>query len=177
MVKVADLAGQTIGQLTVLCQGEPDHRGATTWRCRCSCGTEVIKLQWVLEKRKGHLTCGCRQAEYRIWVGMIWRCSRRCTGESLYIYYARGIRVCERWQSFDAFYEDMGSRPGPEMSIDRIDSDGDYEKSNCRWATPEQQLANRRPPSKAGFYTLAVKKPKSEDLDPSLELMDASYGC
>lgn len=65
--------------------------------------------------------------------------------QDFYNYGGRGVKVCDEWKkSFDAFLKDMGNKPGKNFSIDRIDCDGNYEKSNCRWATPLEQSRNRR---------------------------------
>lgn len=81
--------------------------------------------------------------EYVIWEGMLARCrnSNRPRYES---YGGRGIRVCERWHDFASFISDMGVRPGPGFSIERDNSEGNYEPSNCRWATRSEQQRHKR---------------------------------
>ena|SRR3990167_808317 len=82
--------------------------------------------------------------EYRAWAHLRNRCNN--PRDRAYANYGgRGIEVCERWDLVDNFLEDMGPRPGPEYSIDRIDNDGNYEPDNCRWTTDSEQNSNRRP--------------------------------
>lgn len=82
--------------------------------------------------------------EYRCWSGIKTRCYNRNRDE-YQIYGARGIGMCDRWRySFDSFLADMGHKPSPQHSIERIDSDGDYEPGNCRWATNSEQQRNKR---------------------------------
>ena len=82
--------------------------------------------------------------EHNIWCGIRRRC--RNPRDRIYAYYGgRGIRVCERWNDFSNFLADMGRRPSPAHSIDRFpNKDGDYEPCNCRWATRQQQMRNKR---------------------------------
>lgn len=143
------------------------------WKCRCDCGKEVVRLMNNI-KRGITLSCGClgyenvksvrrthgdacRNAvsrEFQTWQRMIQRCHNPkvpCFRD----YGGRGIAVCDRWRkSFDAFLSDMGRRPPGNFSIDRIDVDGNYEPSNCRWATPKQQANNKRRHKQAGTEML-----------------------
>jgi hypothetical protein len=81
--------------------------------------------------------------EHRVWRNIHQRCENP-NDEHYPDYGGRGIRVCERWASFEAFLEDMGTRPGCGYTIDRRDVNGDYEPGNCRWATVAEQNRNKR---------------------------------
>ncbi len=160
MPEIKDLTGAQFVDLRVLRQAE--IRGAARqvfWHCRCVCGKEVITSGSDL--RSGHSkSCGClrfRTASnlqhghnragkpsrtYQSWRTMKARCANP-TEINWHRYGGRGITVCDRWQKFENFLEDMGERPA-DRTLDRIDPDGNYELSNCRWATLKEQRANRR---------------------------------
>lgn len=153
-----NLVGQKFHRLTVLeFAGYREGANArhSTFKCRCECGTEVIVAQRHLIGGNTK-SCGCiigqslvthgasKTAEYKAWVAM----RRRCEDpghQSFKDYGARGIAVCERWQAFENFIADMGPRPSRLHSLDRHpDNNGNYEPTNCRWATWLQQGRNKR---------------------------------
>lgn len=127
--------------------------------CVCDCGTRRFVRKFQLQHRLTN-SCGCYSAErskernkthgmtltptFSSWDAMLDRCNKPGRNDAK-SYYDKGITVCKRWQGkngFINFYKDMGERPDG-MTLDRIDVDGNYEPSNCRWATSKQQARNK----------------------------------
>lgn len=166
MAAFIDLTGNRYGKLLVIKRhGSISNRPA--WLCKCDCGV-IVTVKSENLKSGNTKSCGCYKVEiirnagmanvthgyakridgkkskiYSIWDSMRQRCNNEnnCNYEN---YGLRGIKVCEEWnKSFEAFLKDMGI-PSEGFSIDRINNDGNYEPSNCRWATRSQQRRNRR---------------------------------
>ena len=171
MGKSVDITNQRFGRLTVIACNGRDHRGHMHYLCRCDCNAEkIIARNSLLHGRSK--SCGCLRkevtakhmreigrrtihgaarnnemtGEYRSWRAM--KCRTTNPNDPYYkIYGGRGITVCERWiNSFAVFLQDMGPKPSPEHTLDRINNDGNYEPGNVRWATRKEQNANKRNP-------------------------------
>jgi len=156
-----DLTGAVFGRLEVV-RLYSKGGGHTRWWCRCRCGREKAVLAHHLKSRRSP-SCGCairrncypvqvtlgqhgktNTPEHRIWCGMLQRCFDP-SSSSYQRYGGRGITVCDGWLNFDAFLKDMGVCPSSLYSLDRFPNiDGNYEPSNCRWATAKEQNRNRR---------------------------------
>ena len=168
---VKDMIGFRSGFLTVVERAVSEYWKGTKryakWRCRCDCGEYVEVSGHLLRKgvrkacgRNGHRytrrdhnrehwaektktgLCKKFRSEYSAWTNMRERCQNPKAVSYKY-YGARGITVCERWRSFEAFIQDMGPKPASSWTIDRKDPRGNYEPKNCRWATKTEQSRNR----------------------------------
>lgn len=153
------LEGRVFGRLTV---SRLSHvQVCAYWSCACECGNMIVVRGTSLIQGRTK-SCGCLYSETRVsrfkhggslggkecpeyvaWKNMRRRCEFK--SHKHYRHYGgRGIAVCARWRSFANFLADMGRRPSPKLTLERVDNDGNYEPSNCCWASRSAQNANRR---------------------------------
>ncbi|MDA8228733.1 MAG: hypothetical protein M0T74_13750 [Desulfitobacterium hafniense] len=158
MSELRDLTGQKFGRLTVITRAESDKRGSARWFCHCDCDNETTVMSYRLISGRTQ-SCGCMQKEltskrftthgkantriYGIWTAMKKRCESPYDS-SYESYGGRGIKVCEEWHEFESFHRwAITNGYADNLSIDRKNTNGNYEPSNCRWVNNKIQANNK----------------------------------
>lgn len=156
---IKDRTGERYGRLTVIAMAGKTPSGRTLWRCKCDCGRETVVSGSNLGQGR-QVSCGCKRREqagkmnfshgasktrlYSIWTNMITRTTNP-NGTAFHRYGGRGIKMCPEWRrSFEAFQDwALANGYNEDLTIDRIDNDGDYTPDNCRWITWHEQFNHR----------------------------------
>lgn len=165
-----DIIGKKFGKLTVMNEYKKIPNG-TMWKCKCECGNETFVYRGKLTT--GHTrSCGCLRDTldgksntklYKVWWGIKERCYKDYS-PNYKNYGERGIRMCDEWKDFETFYDwAINNGYSRELSIDRIDNDGDYCPENCRWIPLSENVAranevNHRRKTEFTYYGIAPDK-------------------
>lgn len=171
MAELIDLVGKKFGKLTVLSFNKKE-KGHYYWNCICDCGKECVKDGDRLRRLKTN-SCGCLRVEknskhhdyktrlYRIYNGMKYRCNLE-TDTGYKWYGSRGIKVCEEWMKDYQSFKNWALNNGyaDDLTIDRIDNNGDYEPLNCRWVSVDEQQQNTRRTMKIEYQGLVYSMRK-----------------